>query len=90
MRRSITVLLFVAAVVSAPLVVTFVRELSAVDACLDAGGSFDYVRMACDHAANHPFVPFTARHPALSWGTGGALVLALVGTGLVGWRRLSR
>jgi hypothetical protein len=37
-----------------------VRAFLAVDACLDDGGSFDYLVGICDFAANHP------AHPAIN------------------------
>ena len=47
------------------LAIVYVREAVQVDSCLDAGGSYDYVRGACDHAAAHRYIPFLARHGTL-------------------------
>src|SRR6267143_1169202 len=41
------------------------REFLAVDSCLDSSGSFDYAAMACDHMQNHPYIPYSHRHPAI-------------------------
>jgi hypothetical protein len=38
--------------------VGYVREVVAVDSCLDAGGSFDYAQSRCDRAETHPFVAY--------------------------------
>ena len=65
-------------------VVSYTREFFAVDDCLDGGGSFDYAVGVCDPKVNHPYVPFTTRHPAAAPAavTGGALVLI----GLFVWK----
>ncbi|MFB9888043.1 hypothetical protein [Balneatrix alpica] len=55
---------------------SFWQEFMAVDACLDAGGSFDYQQLVCDHQANHPFIPFGARHSGL---VNGSMLLMLLG-----------
>jgi hypothetical protein len=44
----------------------YVREVGAVDSCLDAGGSFDYAQSRCDHAETHPAVAYSERHPHVS------------------------
>jgi hypothetical protein len=43
--------------------VDYVREFAAVDACLDAGGSFDYAHSRCDRVETHQFVAYSNRHP---------------------------
>ena len=35
-----------------------VSAFFASDACLDAGGSYDYLARRCDHSVSHPFLPF--------------------------------
>src|SRR5438552_12630757 len=57
--------LVVAIVIVAPPARIFASEWFAVDSCLDSGGSFNYGTMQCDHAANHPYVPFERRHPGM-------------------------
>jgi len=47
------------------LMAVFWNELSAVNACLSAGGSFDYINQLCDKQANQPFIPFAERNPLL-------------------------
>jgi hypothetical protein len=67
----------------APATVAYVRELDAVDRCLDAGGSVDYTAMRCDHATNQPYVPFSDRHAVLLLATGcveAGLVIAALAT----------
>ncbi len=41
----------------------FLMEFSAVDRCLDAGGSFDYSNQVCDYESNHQDIPYGGRHP---------------------------
>ncbi len=41
----------------------FWSELSGVNECLSAGGSFDYMADACDMERSHPFIPFAVRYP---------------------------
>ena len=38
------------------LAIPVVSETFASDACLDTGGSFDYVMSVCDRMANHPYI----------------------------------
>jgi len=64
------------------------REWLTVDSCLDSGGSFDYSRMACDHAVNHPFVSYGYRHPESSWVCVAAILFG-ISTALIS-HRLSR
>jgi hypothetical protein len=47
----IALILGAVAVVWSPL-----RTFLAVDACLDTGGSFDYVKGMCDYARSHPYL----------------------------------
>jgi len=54
----------------------YMMEQSDVDACIAAGGSFDYLTLACDMEATHPFVPFMVRHP---WLVNGGMLLSVVG-----------
>jgi len=35
-------------------------EFLVVESCLDHGGSYDYAKGWCDHAKNHPYVPWSA------------------------------
>jgi hypothetical protein len=42
----------------------FLREEKKIDDCLSAKhGSFDYSTMSCDLETNHPYVPYSMRHP---------------------------
>jgi hypothetical protein len=42
----------------------FLHEEKKVDDCLSAKhGSFDYSTMSCDLETNHPYVPYSVRHP---------------------------
>jgi hypothetical protein len=54
--------------VGAPLflIFTYAREALLIDSCLDSGGSFDYLRMICDHEVSHAFVPYHQRHDTLT------------------------
>jgi hypothetical protein len=56
----------------------YVREFVAVDAALDSGASYDYVAGRADHAANHPFIPFSERHRTLLLTSGVLLVAAVL------------
>lgn len=47
-----------------------VAEFAAVDACLDAGGSYDYVRSTCDYSQNHPLI-------RIGWRSGFRITLCL-------------
>ena len=67
LRNSLLGLAVICAVMSIREGIRYVSEWSAVDSCLDSGGSFDYVNMKCDHTSNHPFVPFKQRHPVAGW-----------------------
>jgi uncharacterized membrane protein HdeD (DUF308 family) len=59
-------LLVLGGVLAAWPAVDCLREFVAVDACLDVGGSFDYVQSRCDRGESHEFVAYSDRHPA-SW-----------------------
>lgn len=37
-------------------VLPVIRDLLAIDSCLDRGGSFDHVLSACDFSTNHPSI----------------------------------
>jgi hypothetical protein len=79
MRLARTFVVPLALLAFAPVTVVYVRELDAIDRCLDAGGSFDYAAMRCDHQTNHAAVPFTDRHRTLvlaTWGTLAGLAVA--------------
>ncbi|KEA62429.1 hypothetical protein ADIMK_3320 [Marinobacterium lacunae] len=57
----------------------YMMEQAEVDACLDAGGAWNYVERVCvDDAASgtFPFVPFMMRHPVL---VNGGMLLSVVG-----------
>jgi hypothetical protein len=56
----------------------YVREFMAVDAALDSGASYDYVAGRADHAATHPYIPFSDRHRALVILSGASLVAAIL------------
>jgi hypothetical protein len=45
-----------------PIVAMWLQEFLAVDACLDRGGSFNYVAGQCDLIESHAYVAFSARH----------------------------
>ena len=83
--RIAALLLVVGTLLLGAVLVSYARELFAVDTCLDGGGSFDYAVGACDHKESHRYVPFNARHPTAkpTLISGGALVLA----GLFLWKR---
>lgn len=73
MLRLGLILLIVPGVV---MMAAYLNELSAVQACLDAGGSFDYVQSVCDHTQSHAVVPFMVRQPLL---VNGGMLLSVVG-----------
>ncbi|GGK61932.1 hypothetical protein [Amphritea balenae] len=41
----------------------FWSELSTVNECVAAGGSYDYLNGLCDMQLNHRFVPYFERNP---------------------------
>lgn len=55
---------------------SYFYELSQVDACLDSGGSWNYLEARCDRAKEYPFVPYMARHPLL---VNGGMLLSVLG-----------
>ena len=59
--------------------VHWMREASIVDACLDSGGSFDYVRMMCDTEQKHSYIGYGDRHPGAKGAVGAATVLLCAG-----------
>ena len=82
MRRAFLVLLTLAIVILVWAAWGYGREFLAVDSCLDNSGSFNFVSMACDHAQNHPYIPYSQRHPAtfpIATVAGIVVVFALVG-----------
>ncbi|NVK41253.1 MAG: hypothetical protein HWE39_08410 [Oceanospirillaceae bacterium] len=58
------------------MMVGYLLEQSAVDACLDGGGSWNYAAGACDSTDSHPFIPFSSRHP---WLVNGGMLLSVAG-----------
>lgn len=54
----------------------YLYDLSLVEACLDSGGSWDYIEARCDTEHQHPFVPYMARHPLL---VNGGMLLSVLG-----------
>ncbi|WP_372831883.1 hypothetical protein [Pontibacterium sp.] len=62
-----------------PLVVmmgSYFTELSAVNACLSAGGSYDYFNGVCDQTLTHAYSPFMERNPLL---VNGGMLLSVLG-----------
>ena len=50
--------------VASPLVMIWSWETNQRDQCATLGGNFDFAAMKCDRArGDHPFVPFSERHP---------------------------
>jgi hypothetical protein len=54
----------------------YMLEQSEINACLDAGGSYDYTAEACDPVSHHAFVPFSMRFPLL---VNGGMLLSMAG-----------
>ncbi len=79
-RLTFAVLALLAAATLWPVASTYVRDWTAIDACLDDGGSFDHARLRCDSAASHPYVSFRRRHATLVGEAG----LRLVGIMVIG------
>ena len=82
MRRAFLVLLTLAIVILVWAGWSYGREFLAVDSCLDNSGSFDYAAMTCDHAQNHPYIPYSQWHPdtfPIAAVAGSVAVSALVG-----------
>jgi len=86
-------MILVGVALPAPAVTSYANEFFVVDRCLDIGGSYDYSRGVCDSSRNHPYVPFSSRHPhlartAVPLGTAG-LILIIIGAAVFGrasWR----
>jgi hypothetical protein len=57
----------------------YLYELSNVNECIGAGGSFDYWIGQCDFEQSHLFVPFMIRHPEL---VNGGMLVAVAGLAL--------
>jgi hypothetical protein len=51
-------------------------ELMDVNACLESGGSFDYINSVCSMSEKFEFVSYSIRHP---WLVNGGLLVAMVG-----------
>jgi len=63
-RLGVLLLALLAASFLASVIYRFSREEFIVDRCLSANhGSFNYSNMSCDLEANHPYIPYQARHP---------------------------
>ncbi|HEU5232389.1 MAG TPA: hypothetical protein VFU50_05990 [Terriglobales bacterium] len=88
LRNSLLGLSLLCCVLAIREAVRYGREWLTVDSCLDSGGSFDYSRMACDYAVNHPFIPYGYRHPA-SFRVCAAAILCGVSAALIS-HQLSR
>ena len=89
-RRAIGALIVLVCLgIVAPPARTVASEWVAVDSCLDAGGSFNYITMQCDTTANHPYVSFERRHPgmmhSLRTRAGICIPLGLLGFGVLAW-----
>ena len=80
MPRKSTILVMGLLVLAVVLIWPAVSEFLAVDRCLDAGGSFNYLLGSCDLAANHPYLGVWERH-GLS--LGGAVACAVVAFGIL-------
>lgn len=84
MRRFFLTCVFAAIAIIGWLGWGYRREFFEVDSCLDNSGSFDYVTMTCDHEENHPYIPYSQRHPLVP--AMGILAGSLAVCGLVGLR----
>ncbi len=58
------------------LMTIFFIDQSTVDACINEGGSYNYLLAECDFEQKHPFQPLMARYPMLVNGT---MLLSVVG-----------
>ena len=58
------------------LMALFFIDQSAVDACLDQGGSYNYDLGECDLQQEHPFKPLLVRHPLL---INGSMLVSVIG-----------
>lgn len=54
----------------------YFSEMSLVNECIRAQGSFDYLKQVCDFQQQQPFIPYLQRHPA--W-VNTAIIISLVG-----------
>lgn len=54
----------------------YFSELSLVNECISAQGSFDYIKQTCDFQVKQPFIPYFKRNP--DW-VNSAFVLSLLG-----------
>lgn len=54
----------------------YMYEHGQVRACVEAGGSYDYLNQLCDMNTIQPFVPLMMRHPIL---VNGSMLLSAVG-----------
>ena len=61
---------------SMALMLLYFMDQSAVDACLDQGGSYNYKDEVCDLNEQHPFVPLIARYTLL---INAAMLLSVIG-----------
>lgn len=61
---------------SMALMLVYFMDQSAVDACLDQGGSYNYKDEVCDLNELHPFVPLIARYTLL---INAAMLLSVIG-----------
>ena len=60
----------------------YFSELSTVNECIRAQGSYDYLREMCDMNAKHPFISYFSRNPifvntAMSLSVVGVILCAL-------------
>ena len=62
-------------IAAAILILPNISAFFASDACLDSGGSYDYVAGRCDYVQNHPFVPFYR-----TWSFWLAAIVAVMGS----------
>ncbi|WP_409524285.1 hypothetical protein [Nitrincola sp. MINF-07-Sa-05] len=58
------------------LMLVFFQEHTAVTACVESGGSFDYIERLCDSERSHSFVPMLVRRPLL---VNGSMLLCCAG-----------
>lgn len=68
--------LFLLVVPGLLLMLVFFQEHTAVTACVESGGSYDYLESLCDSERSHPFVPMLVRRPLL---VNGSLLLCCAG-----------
>lgn len=68
MKSKLRLMLLASALLAAGVFISvsyrFLAEEKKVDDCLSGQhGSFDYSTMSCDLEENHPYVPYSMRHP---------------------------